>query len=148
MLPENIELDIVTPERFVMHETVQSVELPGKEGYMGILPGHAPLLSELGVGTLSYRKGSDVEYFAVIRGFVEVLPGRVIVLADACERAEEIDVVRARTALERARSEMAKKSSPDGDWDRASLALNRALARLQAAAKGGVAGASEEVSRH
>ncbi len=148
MLPENIALDIVTPERFVLHETVQSVELPGKEGYLGILPGHAPLLSELGVGTLSYRKGTDVEYFAVIRGFVEVLPGRVIVLADACERAEEIDVVRARTALERAKSEMAKKSSADADWDRASLALNRALARLQAAAKGGAAGASEEVSRH
>lgn len=148
MLPQDIELDIVTPERFVLHETVQSVELPGKEGYMGILPGHAPLLSELGVGTLAYRKGSDVEYFAVIRGFVEVLPGRVIVLADACERAEEIDVARARIALERARSEMAKKSSADADWDRASLALNRALARLQAAAKGGVAGASEEVTRH
>ncbi|MGB7025625.1 MAG: F0F1 ATP synthase subunit epsilon [Candidatus Acidiferrales bacterium] len=148
MLPENIELDMVTPERFVLHETVHSVELPGKEGYMGILPGHAPLLSELGVGTLSYRKGSDVEYFAVINGFVEVLPGRVIVLADACERAEEIDVARARTALERAKSEMTKKSSADADWDRASLALNRALARLQAAARGGVAGASEEVSRH
>ena len=147
MLPQDIELDIVTPERFVLHETVQSVELPGKEGYMGILPGHAPLLSELGVGTLSYRKGSDVEYFAVIKGFVEVLPGRVIVLADACERAEEIDVARARAALERAKNEMAKKSSADADWDRASLALNRALARLQAAAKGG-AGASEEVSRH
>lgn len=148
MLPQDIELDIVTPERFVLHETVQSVELPGKEGDMGILPGHAPLLSELGVGTLSYRKGSDVEYFAVIRGFVEVLPGRVIVLADACEHAEEIDVARARAALERAKNEMAKKSSADADWDRASLALNRALARLQAAAKGGVAGASEEVPRH
>ncbi|MGH9727628.1 MAG: F0F1 ATP synthase subunit epsilon [Candidatus Acidiferrales bacterium] len=148
MLPENIELDIVTPERFVLQETVQSVELPGKEGYMGILPGHAPLLSELGIGTLSYRKGSDVEFFAVIRGFVEVLPGRVIVLADACERAEEIDVARARTALDKAKSEMAKKSSADADWDHASFALNRALARLQAAAKGGVAGAAEEVSRH
>ncbi len=148
MLPENIELDIVTPERFVLQETVQSVELPGKEGYMGILSGHAPLLSELGIGTLSYRKGSDVEFFAVIRGFVEVLPGRVIVLADACERAEEIDVARARTALDKAKSEMAKKSSADADWDHASFALNRALARLQAAAKGGVAGAAEEVSRH
>ena len=84
----------------------------------------------------------------MIRGFVEVLPGRVIVLADACERAEEIDVARARTALERAKGEMARKSSADADWDRASLALNRALARLQAAAKGGVAGASEETSRH
>ncbi|HEV2616345.1 MAG TPA: F0F1 ATP synthase subunit epsilon [Candidatus Acidoferrales bacterium] len=148
MLPENIELDIVTPERFVLQETVQSVELPGKEGYMGILPGHAPLLSELGIGTLSYRKGSDVEFFAVIKGFVEVLPGRVIVLADACERAEEIDVARARAALDKAKSEMAKKSSVDADWDRASFAVNRALARLQAAAKAGVAGVVEEVSRH
>ncbi|HVB36841.1 MAG TPA: F0F1 ATP synthase subunit epsilon [Candidatus Acidoferrales bacterium] len=147
MLPENIELEIVTPERFLLHETVQSVELPGKEGYMGILPGHAPLLSELGIGTLSYRKGSDVEVMAVINGFVEVLPGRVIVLADACERASEIDVARARTALERAKAEMAKKSSADADWDAASFALNRAVARLQAAAKGGVAGAPEEVSR-
>jgi len=148
MLPENIELNIVTPERFLLSETVQSVELPGKEGYMGILPGHAPLLSELGVGTLSYRKGSDVEFFAVIKGFVEVLPGRVIVLADACERAGEIDVTRARAAVDKAKNEMAKKSSADADWDRLSFALNRALARLQAAAKGGVAGASEEVSRH
>ncbi|MGH9865229.1 MAG: F0F1 ATP synthase subunit epsilon [Candidatus Acidiferrales bacterium] len=145
MLPQNIELNIVTPERFLLHETVQSVELPGKEGYMGVLPGHAPLLSELGIGTLSYRKGSDVEYFAVIKGFVEVLPGRVIVLADACERAEEIDVTRARAALDKAKNEMAKKSSADADWDRASFALNRALARLQAAAK---LGAAEEVSRH
>ncbi|HVA16423.1 MAG TPA: ATP synthase delta/epsilon chain alpha-helix domain-containing protein, partial [Candidatus Dormibacteraeota bacterium] len=94
------------------------------------------------------RKGSDVEVMAVINGFVEVLPGRVIVLADACERASEIDVARARTALERAKSEMAKKSSADADWDSASFALNRAQARLQAAAKGGVAGASEESSRH
>ena len=148
MLPENIELEIVTPERFLLQETVHFVEVPGKEGYMGILPGHAPLLSELGIGTLSYRKGGEVKYFAVIKGFVEVLPGRVIVLADACERAEEIDVARARTALERAKSEMAAKSSADADWDRASFALNRAQARLEAAAKGGVAGAVEEASHH
>jgi len=148
MLPESIDLQIVTPERFVLREAVQSVELPGKEGYMGILPGHAPLLSELGAGTLSYLKGSHTEFFAVINGFVEVLPGRVIVLADACERAAEIDVARARNALERAKGEMTKKSSGDADWDRASAALNRALTRLQAAAKGGIAGASEEGSPH
>jgi len=148
MLPESIDLQIVTPERFVLREAVQSVELPGKEGYMGILPGHAPLLSELGAGTLSYLKGSHTEFFAVINGFVEVLPGRVIVLADACERAAEIDVARARSALERAKGEMAQKSSEDADWDRASAALNRALTRLQAAAKGGMAGASEEGSPH
>ena len=148
MLPENIELEIVTPERFVLHETVQSVELPGKEGYMGILPGHAPLLSELGVGTLSYFKGSHAEFFAVINGFVEVLPGRVIVLADACERAGEIDVARARAALDRAKSEMAKGSSAGADWVRASSALDRAVTRLQVASKGGIAGASKEDSRH
>lgn len=146
MLPEGIDLEIVTPERFVLHETVQSVELPGKEGYMGILPGHAPLLSELGVGMLSYLKGRDVEFLVVVNGFVEVLPGRVIVLADVCERTAEIDVARARMALDRAKAEMAKGSPADVDWDRASSALNRALVRLQAAAKGGVAGASEEDS--
>lgn len=147
MLLESIDLEIVTPERHVLHETVQSVELPGKEGYMGILPGHAPLLSELGVGTLSYRKGNVLEYLAVIKGFAEVLPGRVIVLADACERAEEIDVARARTALERAQSRLGKGASTDMDSDRARFALNRSLARLQAAAKGGVASASKADSR-
>ncbi|HKW89370.1 MAG TPA: F0F1 ATP synthase subunit epsilon [Candidatus Acidoferrales bacterium] len=137
MLPENIELEIVTPERHVLHETVQSVELPGKEGYMGILPGHAPLLTELGIGALIFRKGKEVQYLAVLRGYAEVLPARVIVLADACERAEEIDVERAKSAAERARTRMSKGMSADVDWDRATLALNRALARQQAAAKGG-----------
>ena len=136
MLPENIELEVVTPERHVLHETVQSVELPGKEGYMGILPGHAPLLTELGIGALIFRKGKEVQYLAVLRGYAEVLPARVIVLADACERAEEIDVERAKVAAERARARMSKGMSPDIDWDRATLALNRALARQHAASKG------------
>lgn len=139
MLPESIDLEIVTPERHVLHETVQSVEIPGKEGYMGILPGHAPLLTELGIGAMIYRKGKEVQYLAVIRGYAEVLPGRVIVLADACERAEEIDVERAKTAAERARARMSKGMSPDVDWNRATFALNRALARQQAASKGGFA---------
>jgi F-type H+-transporting ATPase subunit epsilon len=140
MLPEHIDLEIVTPERHVLRETVQSVELPGKEGYMGILPGHAPLLTELGIGALIYRKGKEVQYLAVIRGYAEVLPTRVIVLADACERAEEIDVERAKAAAERARTRLAKGMSPDTDWDRATYALNRALARQQAASKGGYSG--------
>ena len=139
MLPENIELEIVTPERHVLHETVQAVELPGKEGYMGILPGHAPLLTELGAGALIYRKGKESQYLAVLRGYAEVLPSRVIVLADACERAEEIDVERAKAAAERARTRMAKGMTPDVDWDRATYALNRSLARQQAASKGGFA---------
>jgi F-type H+-transporting ATPase subunit epsilon len=144
MLPENLELEIVTPERHVLSENVQSLELPGKEGYLGILPGHAPLLTELGVGSMTYRKGKDVEYLAVIRGYAEVLPGRVIVLADACERAEEINVERARAARERAKGRLSKGSNPDVDWDRATYALNRAIARLQTAAKGGTAGLSDE----
>jgi F-type H+-transporting ATPase subunit epsilon len=139
MLPENIELEIVTPERHVLHETVQSVELPGKEGYIGVLPGHAPLLTELGIGALIYRKGKEMQYLAVLRGYAEVLPSRVIVLADACERAEEIDVERAKAAAERARTRMAKGMTSDVDWDRATYALNRALARQQAASKSGFA---------
>ena len=84
MLPDHIELEIVTPERHVQTARVVSVEFPGKEGYMGVLPGHAPLLTELGIGTLVYREGAELHYAAVINGYAEVLPGRVIVLADVC----------------------------------------------------------------
>lgn len=135
MLPEKLELEIVTPEKHVLAETVDYVELPGKEGYMGILPGNAPLLSELGFGALYYRKGSDNQYFAVMGGFVEVLPARVIVLADASERAGEIDVERAHAALERARNELAKTGGGEEDRAAASLALSRAQARLDTASK-------------
>ena len=121
----------------MLDELVDYVELPGQEGYMGILPGHAPLLSELGMGTLSYRKGGDVQYFAALGGFVEVLPGRVIVLADACERAGEIDAQRAQASLERARSELARAGASEGEKAEASLAMNRAQARLEAASKAG-----------
>src|SRR6202041_3904196 len=95
-LPEAIELQIVTPERHVLQETVQSVEIPGKEGYLGVLPGHAPLNTELGIGILAYRKGSENRYLTVINGFAEVLPDPAIVLAEISERAEEIDVGRSR----------------------------------------------------
>lgn len=137
MLPQNLELEIVTPEKHMLDEVVDYVELPGQEGYMGILPGHAPLLSELGMGTLSYRKGSDVQYFAVLGGFVEVLPGRVIVLADACERAGEIDMERARAALERARAGLARAGSSGENTADETLATNRAQARMEAAGKAG-----------
>ncbi|MFZ0213765.1 MAG: F0F1 ATP synthase subunit epsilon [Candidatus Acidiferrales bacterium] len=142
MLPDHIELEIVTPERHVQTARVVSVEFPGKEGYMGVLPGHAPLLTELGIGTLVYREGAELHYAAVINGYAEVLPGRVIVLADVCERAEEVDVERARAALERAKGVLGKKPSPD-DWDRANFALNRALTRLYTASKGGASSASD-----
>jgi len=133
MLPKEIELQIVTPERHVLEETVQSVELPGKEGYLGILPGHAPLLTELGAGVLTYRREAVTHTLSVIRGYAEVLPGRVIVLAEFSERAEEIDVERSRAARDRAKSDLAKAAPGDADWQRASFALERALACLQAA---------------
>src|SRR6266849_3969210 len=99
MLPEVLTLEVVTPDRAVVHEAVTEVQLPGSEGYLGILPGHTPLLTELGTGALSYRQGAQTRRVAVSGGFAEVLPDRVIVLADVAERAEEIDVERARLAL-------------------------------------------------
>lgn len=143
MLPENIELEVVTPARQVLHETVQWVELPGRDGHLGILPGHAPLITELGIGQLSYRKAEESGYLAVIHGYAEVLPDRVIVLAELAERAEEIDITRAQTARDRAQERLAKHGA-DVDWDRATFALQRAIVRLEVAAKGGAAAAVQE----
>ncbi len=141
MATDAIELQIVTPERHVLQDSVQSVEIPGKEGYLGILPGHAPLITELGIGVLSYRKDSETRYLTVMNGYAEVLPHRVIVLAEVSERAEEIDLERTRRARERAQSEISKAAPGFEDWRRAELALQRALVRLQAASRtGGGAG--------
>ncbi len=141
MATDAIELQIVTPERHVLQDSVQSVEIPGKDGYLGILPGHAPLITELGIGVLSYRKDSETRYLTVMNGYAEVLPHRVIVLAEVSERAEEIDLERTRRARERAQSEISKAAPGFEDWRRAELALQRALVRLQAASRtGGGAG--------
>ena len=137
MLPEAIELQIVTPQRHVLQETVQSVEIPGKEGYLGVLPGHAPLITELGVGILAYRKGSENHFLTVINGYAEVLPDRVIVLAEISERAEQIDVGRSRAAHDRAQAELARAGVGSEQWQREKLALDRALVRMQAAARTG-----------
>jgi F-type H+-transporting ATPase subunit epsilon len=141
-LPEHIELQIVTPERHVLEETVDAVEVPGKEGYLGVLPGHAPLITELGVGTLAYRKGAETRFLTVISGYAEVLPDRVIVLAEASEKAEEIDAGRARTAQERAQAELAKAAAGSEEWQQASIALERALTRMQTISKAGVGAAA------
>jgi F-type H+-transporting ATPase subunit epsilon len=132
MLPEAIELIIVTPQRQLLREKVASVQLPGASGELGILPGHAPLITELGNGPLSYRSSSSAEpvVLAVLSGFAEVLPDRVTVLAETAERPEEIDVERAKQALERAEKRL-KSTDTDVDWDRATVALQRALVRIQ-----------------
>ena len=144
MLPETIELEVVTPERHVLTESVQSLELPGREGYLGILPGHAPLITELGVGILSYQRGTEKRFLTVIRGYAEVLPDRVIVLAEVSERAEEIDIERCRSAADRARAQLAGAGAGDKAWQDSSLALQRALIRLQAASQGGQMNSSHE----
>lgn len=136
-LPEAIELEVVTPQRHVLAETVQAIEIPGKEGYLGILPGHAPLITELGIGILAYRKGGETRYVSVIQGYAEVLPDRVIVLAEISERAEEIDLERARAAQARAQAELAKTSPGSSDWQERKLAVERALVRTQVVGKQG-----------
>jgi F-type H+-transporting ATPase subunit epsilon len=131
MLPEAIELIIVTPQRQPLREKVASVQLPGASGELGILPGHAPLITELGNGELSYKaSGGEPVVLAVLSGFAEVLPDRVTVLAEMAERPEEIDVERARQALARAEARL-KSSDSDVDWDRATVALQRALVRIK-----------------
>jgi len=131
MLPEAIQLVIVTPERQILKETVAEVTMPGADGYLGVLPGHAPLITELGVGELTYRTtGGQTGLLAVIRGFAEVLPDRVSILAETAEFAEDIDLDRAQAALKRAQERIAK-GGEDIDWDRATMSLQRALVRIQ-----------------
>lgn len=136
MLPEAIELIVVTPERQLLRETVVEVTIPGREGALGILPGHAPLMTELGIGELRYRTATSSQpiSLAVIRGFAEVLPARVTVLAETAERAEEIDLQRAEAAKARAEKRLASNDT-NIDWDRAAVALARAIIRVQIARK-------------
>jgi F-type H+-transporting ATPase subunit epsilon len=133
LLPTQIRLDIVTPDHLVAHDSVSAVTLPGKRGYVGVLPGHAPLLTELVPGELAYTRDSIKHYIAVNWGFAEVLPDRVIVLVQTAERAEEIDVERAERARRRAEERLARFSDPQIDFERAQEALRRALARLETA---------------
>lgn len=128
-----IQLSIVTPERSLLNEQVDELQIPGADGYLGVLPGHAPLFTELKVGELSYRKGSTWTSLSVAWGFAEVLPEQVRVLAETAERAGEIDLERAKRAKERAEQRLSRGG--DIDYDRALIALQRALIRIQVAHK-------------
>ena len=129
-----IQLTIVTPERSLVSEQVDELQIPGAEGYLGVLPGHAPLFTELKVGELSYRKGSSWTPLSVAWGFAEVLSDQVRVLAETAERAHEIDLERAMRAKERAEQRLGK-GGDDLDYDRARIALQRAVIRIQVARK-------------
>lgn len=133
VIATEIRLDIVTPDRLVAHDSVSGVTLPGKTGYLGILPGHAPLLTELAPGELTYMRDGLGHAVCVTWGFAEVLPDRVIVLVQTAERAEEIDVERAERAKQRAEERLKRFADPQIDMERAHEALRRALARLETA---------------
>jgi F-type H+-transporting ATPase subunit epsilon len=133
-LPIKLTLEIVTPERSLVSQQVDEVQLPGSEGYFGVLPGHTPLLATLQVGELWYRIGQEQHHFAVAFGFAEVLPERVTVLAQIAEKPEDIDVPRAEAARKRAEERLARPPI-DMDFERARIALMKSLIRLQVAAR-------------
>jgi F-type H+-transporting ATPase subunit epsilon len=127
-----LKLEIVTPERLVETDAVEEVQIPGKNGYLGVLPGHAPLITELGVGEIIYRVDRNTRRIAVAWGFAEVLPDKVTILAESAERGEDIDIERARRAKQRA-EERLRSASAETDYQRALAALERANARLDVA---------------
>ncbi len=133
-MPDSIELEVATPERLLVREEVTEVQVPGKDGYLGILPGHAPLLGELGTGFLAYQCGNRRRYLSIHGGFLEVLPDHVRVLADAAERAEDIDLEKARAELRRA-TEDVTTPAVGVDPAKALDMLLHAQARVDAAEK-------------
>ena len=131
----SIKLEVVTAERVVYTEDVDTVIAPGIEGQLGILPHHAPLMTILQSGELIVRRGSDEDIMAISGGFLEVRPDRVIVLADQAERAEEIDAARAEAAKQRAEERLRERGTEGFDETRAEAALRRAVARVTVAEK-------------
>jgi len=132
-MADTIQLEIVTPERLVVNATAEEIHIPGKTGYLGVLPGHAPLITEFSVGEISYRTGADTRRLAVAWGFAEVLPHKVTILAETAEKAEDIDLARARAARQRAEEEL-RKAGTGGDPE-AQAALQRATTRIEVASK-------------
>jgi F-type H+-transporting ATPase subunit epsilon len=130
---DQLNLEIATPMRLVVAERVDEVVAPGIEGYFGVLPGHAPFLTTLGVGVVTYRSGRDEHQLAIAGGFAEVRNDKVIILADSAERPEEIDRARAERAKERAERRVSGRAQDEVDYARAQAALMRALVRLQVA---------------
>jgi F-type H+-transporting ATPase subunit epsilon len=133
-LPTKIQLQIVSADRSLVNETVDEVEIPGFDGYFGVLPGHTPLLAVLAIGELWYRQGQEKHYLSIAFGFAEVLPDRVTILAQIAETAEEIDLARAEAAKKRAEERIARPAV-DMDAERARISLLKSLIRLQVASR-------------
>ena len=133
-MTDTFQLEIVTPEKMVVKDVAEEIQIPGKDGYLGILPGHAPLITELAVGEISYRKGGQTHYLSVAWGFAEVLPDKVTILAETAERPQEIDVKRAQESKQKA-EEALKTGKTEADFTHAEDALKRAETRLEVAEK-------------
>jgi F-type H+-transporting ATPase subunit epsilon len=133
-LPTKIQLHIVSADRSLVNETVDEVEIPGAEGYFGVLPGHTPILALLGAGELWYRQGTEKHFLSMAFGFAEVQPDQVTILAEIAERADEIDLARAEAARKRAEERLAKPTV-DMDAERARISLLKSLIRIQVATK-------------
>jgi len=134
---DKLQLEVVTPDRLLLKESVDEIQVPAKGGYLGILPGHAPLISELQIGEISYRQGKSTHFLAVAWGYCEVLPERVIILAEKAEKAEEIDRQRALAAKERAEKRLSDIHNQGINFDRAAISLQRAIVRIQVSSKRG-----------
>jgi F-type H+-transporting ATPase subunit epsilon len=132
-MADTIKLEIVTPERMVISTDAEDIQIPGRSGYLGILPGHAPLITEIAIGEISYHSGGQLKRLAVAWGFAEVLPDKVTILAETAEKAEEIEVARAQAAKQNAEQQL-RQAGPDGNAD-AQAALERATSRLDVAAQ-------------
>jgi len=131
-MADTFQREVVTPEKVVVQEAAEEAQIPGKEGYLGVLPGHAPLITELAVGEISYKNGGVEKRLSVAWGFAEVLPDKVTILAETAERAEDIDVARAQKAKQRAEERLASGNT-ELDFTRAENALKRADTRLDVA---------------
>jgi F-type H+-transporting ATPase subunit epsilon len=131
-MADTFQLEIVTPEKLVVKDSAEEMQIPGKNGYLGILPGHAPLITELAVGEISYRNAGTTKRLAVAWGFAEVLPDRVTILAERAERADEIDLKRAEEAKQRAEQRLTS-GDPNIDFPRAQVALQKAETRIEVA---------------
>ena len=135
-MADTLHLQIITPDKKLVDEQTDQVQIPGKSGYLGILPGHAPLITELAIGEISYSLRGAMVYIAVSWGFAEVLPDGVTILADTAERAEDINVQRAEQAKAKAQEEL-RNPTQEMDYDAVNAALRRAEVRLDVAGKAG-----------
>jgi len=133
-MADTFQLEVVTPEKILVRDTAEEIQIPGKDGFLGVLPGHAPLITELAIGEISYNRGGETHRLSVAWGFAEVLPDRVTILAETAEKASEINVQRAEAAKTQAAQALANPA-PDLNYAEAENALKRAETRLEVAGK-------------